>query len=328
MKLKLRTNNIESLKLTLSLISLLRKHVILQFDPENLLIILTGNSMLSKEPHVWCKLLIKKIFDQVEIQSLKNSTIQLEINVDLFLQTLKNFDKANSDGLSIRLQRKESDGNNGTNGSRSRTASMALFYSHVNINQNTVNHLFRIPVKILKNNQSSNILKEPILEDLKLVIRLPREFSAIHKRLEKFKKVSVNELIQIQASRKNGGLLKFLLEDGNHKVTLSWNNKLEVLKPNQMMVDTDSLTLAAFEPDDENSRNNYNDDVDDGGGDVTISVKLKDWQMSSKIVANCHTVVLMLTGTDCIIHGLLDEEEEAQIIYYITGMVIRNPLED
>ena len=83
----------------------------------------------------------------------------MEINIDLLVQTLKNFDKANSEGLNIRLQRTDTSGAKGTSTTTGRTASLALFYSNLNINANVVNHTFRIPVKILRDAQ--DMLHEP-----------------------------------------------------------------------------------------------------------------------------------------------------------------------
>lgn len=328
MKLKLRTQNIETLKTTLSLISQIRKIVILRFTPNQLLVILINGSSMTQEPQVWCKLQINSIFDQVEIQSLRDNTILLEINIEQLLQTLNNFNRANSDGLNIRLQRKDTSGEQGTNVANGRVASLALFYSNINMNSNTVNHTFRIPVKILKNTDDVMLLKEPELEDVDLMMRLPKEFISTYKRLEKFNKTSNNELVNIKSSRRNGGFLGFVLEEeGKFKVTISWNDKLEVQKPNNTGLNSESLKRTALnKPGSDDSRVVNEDDKEE---DKEIMVRLKDWKMASKIVATCKTVIFLLTHKEaCVLHCLLDDTDDVEIIYYISGVKIRDVLDE
>lgn len=319
MKLKLRTQNIETLKTTLSLISHIRKFIILKFTPTQLQIILINGSSLTQEPQVWCKLQISSIFDQIEIQSLRENTILLEINIEQLLQTLNNFNRANSDGLNIRLQKKDTNGGQGTNISNGRIASLALFYSNININSNSINHTFRIPVKILKNTDDILLLREPELEEVDLMMRLPKEFLSTYKRLEKFKKTSNNDLVNIKSSRRNGGFLGFVLEEyGKFKVTISWNDKLEVQKPTKNNFDGDSLRTVGLHTDDQNV------DEDNLDEDKEILVRLKDWQMASRIVATCKTVIFLLTHNEaCVLHCLLDDTDDVEIIYYINGVRAR-----
>lgn len=322
MKLKLRTQSIESLKTTLSLISHLRKFVVLKFTETQLSVILINGTSMGHEPQVWCKLQMSSIFDQVEIQSIRDNTILLEINIELLLQTLKNFDKANSDGLNIRLQRKDSSGGQGTNLSTGRTASLALFYSNINTNTNTINHTFRIPVRILKNTHDAMDLKEPELTDIDLMMRLPNEFTSTYKRLDKFKRASNNDLVTIKTSRRRGGFLGFILEeDGKFKTTISWNDKLEVLKPNQQNLDSESMRMTVLQgAEDENAINEA-----DENEDKEIAVKLNDWRMASKIVATCKTVVFLIAHKEgCVLHCLLDETDDVEIAYYISGVKIRD----
>ncbi|ODV80694.1 uncharacterized protein CANTADRAFT_46984 [Suhomyces tanzawaensis NRRL Y-17324] len=316
MKLKLRTQSTEALKTTLSLISQIRRFVILQFTPSQLQVILVNGQSVTLEPQVWCKLNMTTMFDQIEIQSLRDNTILLEINVELLLQTLRNFDRANSDGLNIRLQRKDSAGGQGVNTHNGRTASLALFYSNFNANTNTINHTFRIPVKILKSSHDSAMLREPELSEVDLIMRLPPEFVATYKRLEKFKKTANNDLVTIKATRRSGGFLGFVLEeDGKYKVTISWNQQLEVQKPNaDANFDSDSIRLAVLKNQDQGP------DEEDPSEDKEISVRLKDWQMASKIVATCKTVVFLITPREVVLHCMLEDSEDVEIIYYIAGI--------
>lgn len=317
MKLKLRTQSTETLKTCFSQISNLRKFVVLRFSPDQLLAILINGSSITQEPQVWCKLRMQTIFSEIEIQSLRDNVIHLEINIELLLQTLRNFDKANSHDLSIRLQRKENAPGSGSGGSR--TASLALYYSDVTMNGSTVNHTFRIPVKILKGDNS--MLQEPELPRVDLMMKLPNEFLSTYKRLDKFKKSLPGDLLTIRASRRHGGYLGFVLqEEGKFKVTIRWNEKLDVQKP-QAGLDSDSLRAAAL--------NDSTDVVDeeDESEDKEITVKLRDWKMAAKIVSTCRTIIfLMCQNEACVIHCLLDDSDDVEMIYYICG--VRNRDDD
>ncbi len=314
MKLKLMTKSSEKLKETLSLISHVRKFVVLKFTPSELSVILINGQAVKLEPQVWCKLPVSELFQGCEIQSVRDNTILMEINIDLLVQTLKNFDKANSEGLNIRLQRTDTSGAKGTSTTTGRTASLALFYSNLNINANVVNHTFRIPVKILRDAQ--DMLHEPTHSDLGLIMRLPNEFVTMFKRLEKFKKVPSSESVTIRASRRNGGFLGFILEEsGKFKVTISWNDKLEVHKPTTTENDSLRETLRNGPSQLGENEEDITSDIDE----IEVNVKLKDWQLASKIVGRCRTVILYIGERECSLHCLLDDTDDVEIVYFITG---------
>lgn len=314
MKLKLMTRNIEKLKDTLALISHLRKFIILKITSKELSVILVNTGSANLEPQVWCKFTTSSLFESMEIQSMRDNTILMEINIDLLLQTLRNFDKANSEGLNIRLQRTDASGEQGTSTKNGRTASLALFYSNINVNSNVINHTFRIPVKILK--EAQDFFQEPSHSDVGLIVRLPNEFIAIFKRLEKFKKTTFNDIVAIQANNRDTGSLRFVLEeDGKFKVTVGWNTKLEFHKP----ISNDAETIR------ESLRNVDTMMLDhselEGTPEVVnISVKLKDWQLASKIVGRCKTVILCIGHRNCSLHCLLDETEDVELVYFINGV--------
>ncbi|KAG7661353.1 MEC3 [[Candida] subhashii] len=325
MKLKLHGTNLDVLYQTLMLINNLRKFIIIRFTNDQLIIISQNNS--NGEPQVWCKLNIKILFDDIDIQSIRDNTITIELNIDLLLQTLRNFDKANSDGLFIRLQRKDSGtgttAGHGDTGGGGRTASLALFYVNINQNSNVVNHIFRIPIKILKN--GNDLLHEPEHSNIGLVLKLPNQFSNMYKRLDKFKRSTgvtgtSNDTVTIKASKNNGGYLGFILEeDGKFKVTISWNDKLEVQKPNNnQVIDHDSLRDTMYhpqdQPDEEQEGTSDNDDME-------ITVRLRDWQMGSKLVSQCHSVLLLIGDKDCALVCSLDgDNDDCEIVYYINGL--------
>ncbi|WPK26982.1 hypothetical protein PUMCH_004353 [Australozyma saopauloensis] len=301
MKLKLQTQSTETLRKCFSQINSLRKFVVLRFSPDELLAVLADESSVIQEPQVWCKFPMYSIFSDVEVISQRDNVILLEINIELFLQTLRNFDKANSRDFNIRLQRKEGAG-------RSRAAYLALSYSETT--NSTINHTFRVPVKILK----SNVLaKVPELPHVDIMMKLPPEFAATFRRLEKFRNKMSQDRVTIRASRENGGSLQFLLEEvDNYKVAITWKAKLEI---EQKQPESDSLrAVQANAPVNERSPDEP----------VEVTVTLRDWRLAQKIVSNCKTIIfLMCQNNACVIHCLLDDAEEVEVMYYVSG--IRSP---
>lgn len=261
------------------------------------------------------------LFNQVQIESLRDDTILLEVNAELLLQALRQYEKANADGLNIRLQKKDSEAISFDNG---RAASLALFYSHVNSNSNTINNTFKIPANILKASVED---KGPDLSRIDLFTYLPNEFVTTYKRLDKFRKSTTNENLTIKCSRRSGGFLGFLLEEeGKYRVTISWNEGLDVRKPPHSGLQSTDLVfqdLFVSRPDDEDIDNN------DTTEDKTITVKLKDWKLASKIVANCKTVIFLMAQDEaCVLHCLLDETNDVEIVYYINALRVRTAIDD
>lgn len=307
MRLKLQTQSTEVLKSCFSQINNLRKRVILRFSPEQLLAILINNTSLTQEPQVWCKFRMRSIFLEIEIQSLRDNVILVEINIELFLQALRNFDKANSTDLSIRLQKKGGPGS-------SKAAYLSLYYSDVSENASAISHTFRIPVKIIKAN--AGLLKEPELPNIDLMMKLPNEFSATYRRLEKFKNSASYERVTISASRRNGSSLKFVLteEANNCGTSIRWNDKLDIQKPPSDFT-SDSLRAAALQ----DSPGMF--DENDTMADVNVTVNLRDWCLAAKIVSTCKTFIFFMCDDHaCVIHCLLDDTDDAEVIYYISGV--------
>lgn len=297
MKLKLKTQTTETLRRCFSQIHSFRKFVVLRFSRDELLVILADVSSVMEEPQVWCKFPMESIFSEIEISSLRENVILLEINIELFLQTLRNFDKANSSDLNIRLQRKE--------GASSRTAYLALHYTEV-LNS-SMSHTFRIPIKILKGNI---LMKVPELPRVDIMMKLPQEFSSIFRRLEKFRNTLNRDRVTIRATKRNGGSLQFLLEDAdNYKVCLTWKSQLEF---QDLAHQSDSLR---------STHENHSENGLSSEDAVEITVRLRDWRLAQKIVGNCKTMVfLMCNNTACVIHCLLDDAEEVEMMYYIDGV--------
>lgn len=273
----------------------------MKFTQDYLLLILVNGRSIQLEPQVWCKLKMSSIFLEVEVLSQRNNVITLEINLELLLTTLRNFEKANSDGLKIRLQRNITNQTSKT----SRLASLAILYSTYNVNSNYISNQFRIPIKVLKSENDLAILKEPQLIDVGLIINLPQKFQTIYKRFDKFKKIG-DDMLKINANTTSG--LKFIMEDeGKFKVTLQWNDKLVIQKPMHDL-DTDSLRDAFSNPE------NIDEDIE-----LEIMVKLLDWQLTARLLQECKTVVLIMSSLECALHCFLDETDDVGVIYHLSN---------
>lgn len=147
---------------------------------------------------------MSSIFDKINIISKNDNIIYLETNLDLLLSCLKSFEKANSPEFRIILQR-----------GQNRLASLSFTYSTPSVSNQT-----RIPVRILK----SDIAIEPFPKNVKIIVNLPPNFQFLYKRMDKFKKIKILNII---ANVLSG--LDFVLEDDNRfKVTLHWNDELEM----------------------------------------------------------------------------------------------------
>lgn len=301
MKLKLQVRNIDTVRTTLSLVNQLRKLVVLRFSPEKLVVILVNHSSIVPEPQAWCKIDVKSIFDSIEIQSLHDNVILLEVSIDLLLQALRNYDKSNSDVLNIRLQKKEASGENGGSGSSGRNASLALFYTDTSMGMSPVNHTFKIPAKILKSAGLEYI--EPQILDLNLMLKLPQQFSGAFRRLDKF---DSNQLVRIQAENKDGGTIKFVVDQENKvKVTICWNSVIEIFNPADVR-EGNSLHLAV-----EQSQLDYEETHE-------LLVHIRDLTLASKIVSTCQNVIfLMSLNRACVVHGLLRDSDDVEVVYYI-----------
>lgn len=320
MKLKLTTRDTERLRTTLSLISHVRKRIVLRFTPTKLLVILVEENNVTEEPQIWCKLNMTSLFDLIEIQSVKTDSILLELSIDSLLQALKNYEKANSHDLHIRLQKRDIPEGETLKQKNSRLVSLVFVYSSSNESSNSVSNIFRIPAKVLKHCNLSDILDEPVIEAIDLIMKLPNEFAALYKRLEKFKKSSQNEMVKIKASAENGGFLGFVLEEEDkYKVTISWNRNLQVQALNY---DAIKSTLEHSEM---NGRPCHRQEQTGTNLATTktcrVLVRLRDWNMASKIVANCENITLLLANHHaCVLHCYLDESEEIEIMYYINAL--------
>lgn len=113
--------------------------------------------------------------------------------------------------------------------------------------------------------------------------------------------------------------LGFILEEeGKYKVTISWNNKLEVQK--QAAYESQSLqdTIHQLSSQNETLALEKQDDSDQIE-EIDLKVRLKDWQLASKIVGRCKIVIVNIGLRECSLHCFLDETDDVEIVYFING---------
>jgi G2-specific checkpoint protein len=235
------------------------------------------------QPQVWCKL-STAIFDVYEVDSLRDNTISLELNVEQLLQVLKQYEKSNSDELAIRLQKKTE-----ANSSK-RSASLGLFFvENVSLmSASPVHHSYNIPVRLLKRETDSRIT-EPELSNVDVMMRLPNDISLLFKRIERYK---TSEYLKVIGT--NHGSLSLNINDSkNMNLTITWNQELEVPQSDGSL-----------------------DDIKH-----EILVRLKDWKLGTRICEVCKNMVLIISHDEALVlHCYLDDEETCEIIYFINGV--------
>lgn len=208
--------------------------------------------------------------------------ILLEINIEPLYQVLKNYEKSNSDGISIRLQKKSS-------GSGSKAlATLSIFYNeHISVTS-LVSHTFRIPIRLLKKESDERIV-EPSLANIDLFMTLRREIIPLFRRIDRYKK---SEYLNITGTR--NGYLGLTIKEELRKITISWREKLDT------------------QTDQELSEERDDDDP------INVIVKLKDWKLGAKLCELSEKVTLILGEMELLVlHCNLDDEANCEIVYFI-----------
>lgn len=270
----------------------LRKFCVLRFTAGQLNII----SASLNDPQVWCRI-SGDVFDVYEVESVRNNIISLEINVELLYNVLKTFEKAASDGLHIRLQRKLANAiGEENNNQNKKLASLSVVYNEL-VNSTAINHSFKIPVRLLKKESDERII-EPELSSVDLLLKLPENISSLFRRIDRFKN---SKNLSICGDR--SGSLSLVLNDDDLKVTLGWNDKLLV----QM--------------------HQLSDETEDSGETVKVDIRLKDWKLGARCCDICSNVVLIFSQPyAAVLHCYLDDTDDVEIIYYINGITNDNDI--
>ncbi|GMM38167.1 Mec3 protein [Saccharomycopsis crataegensis] len=325
MKLRITMSSVDQLRSTVSTLLALRKFCVLRFTPAYLQLISASIS----EPQVWAKI-ISEVFDSYECESIRDNLIVMEINAESLFTVLRNFERANSDVMVVKLQRKLANAidDNGTinkGASAKRLASLTFSYNE-SINSSTgtatsVTHTVKIPIRLLRKESDERII-EPELHAIDLVLRLPPTIGALFRRAERFKKTR-----NVSVCGTNQGELSLMLDEDGLRVTSSWNEKLLVQRES-------TGEEAAGEKRDQNETGNIQDptfdrgkitnsvtESDDEGSFISVDVRLKDWRNGLRFVENCRHVILILSASSAVVlHCSLDDTDEVEIIYYINAV--------
>ncbi|ODV71357.1 Mec3p CYBJADRAFT_175097 [Cyberlindnera jadinii NRRL Y-1542] len=260
MKLKVRTTSVDRLKNSIVPIVSLRKHAILRFTPQGLNVI----SSEFNETTVWCTL-AAEIFDIYEVESLRDNTITIELNIEHLLLVLRQYEKSNADKITIRLHRKEATGG----GSTTRASKLNLllnvfFINTISLMSTTpVEHTYSIPVTMLKKERDAKIV-EPHLDNIDVMMKLPRDIGLLFKRIERYKYSDKLNVIGTSA----GQLSLNINVENSMDLTISWNQELEVRE-----LDTEEHTSASQMDDEEEA----------GESKYEIQVKMKDWKLGARL---------------------------------------------
>lgn len=275
------------------------------------------------------------IFDVYEVESARNNVIAMEINIDLLYNVLKNFERANSEGLHIRLQRKlandihvSNDANNSNNskGQNKRLASLAITYNELINSTTQINHSFKIPIRLLKKESDERII-EPELSSVDLLLKLPENISSLFRRIDRFKNAK-----NLTICGDKVGDLSLILNEDDMKVILSWNEKLLVQRQQQQQQPQQVLdTSGSLSNGNNTTPTSIDANSHAGTGDnntteeineiISVDVKLKDWKFGAKCCELCSNVVLILSHPYAVVlHCYLDDTDDVEIIYYINGI--------
>ncbi|AOA63970.1 DNA damage and meiotic pachytene checkpoint protein [Komagataella phaffii CBS 7435] len=294
MKLKLCVSNTDVLLSTLSAIQPLRKLCVLRFTPVHLCII----SMALNEPQAWCKI-SQEVFPLYEVESIRDNVLCVETNIDPLINALRNFDKSNSDGLSIRLQRRPvaNEGPESSKKNRSMAVLSLIYTEHVSM-ASSRSYSFKIPVKVLKAEIDQGIV-EPQLTHAEVLMKLDRDILPLFRRIERYKRSGY-----ICVTGTNRGRLELSIEEDSRKVQLSWKEFLQV-----QQLEGETQQQSQFSTQDQDMPH-------------SVQIKLKDWRLGAKLTELCYKVVMIISENHALVlHCILNEDETAEVTYYIGGKI-------
>lgn len=291
MRLILHTNNPASLRTTLGLILGLRKQVTFRCTEKYMVIISVNERATEAEPQVWCRLKMLLVFHEVNVKSVRDNIVEFEVNVDQLLLVLRTFDRELADTLVMKLQRQEGTQRDLEN---RRVASLALLYTSANaMGTADVTHTYKLPTRILSALSSVSQMVEPRVDPHSLIVELPGQFTAVYKRLSKFRRTG--ETLHIHMDPEHGML--FALEsEGKFRVTITYNEKIKQIQTAEI-------------------GNNPPPRVDR----ARASVKVADWLGTAKLVGTCRSNYFVFADRDCVLHSHLEDNNDVELKYYING---------
>lgn len=363
------------LRTTVFTVASLRKTAVLRFTSERLLIISTprssasGNTILHGDSgQLWCTI-PRDLFKLYTVNSARElNTITMEYNCDSLISVFKRYDRVVNQGCSsdmtIKLQSMPEwnvgTPNGNTNGAKANPiCALGITFEeilHANqratdndydggsvnsatkyLNNKTVLHSFRIPVKLLFKAQDARI-QEPMINYAQLMMyKLPpysgefgAGFSNFIKRVDRYSNVRHIRLSGSQRQDETGSdeaRLKIIVNELDWHLEICWNGPLDSViqetAPSQRNPDTAQSHDDDMRIEEESTINGTNNqDVDVELVDVSAMVeraeqenvsvnevfmRCKDWKVCHKLYGAFEEVVLAISHDEsCVLHCSLD----------------------
>lgn len=305
MKLALKLETVGQLRRILGFILTIRKHCIFKFKQDDLNII----SVETGYPMIWGS--IGNVhFTRYDVVA-KDGNIGMQINVESVFQILKNFEKSPSTSeLSIKLQRSDESIGNGKESNNKRRSIYLAFAYNEDISPTTeISHSFNIPVSLVRSEYLERI-ELPKISKFELIVDLNQRLNAFYNRIERYKGASN---INIVLNRL--GELKIELQDERKKMSIKWKDLLETYKPE------DIDTQAAGENHNEANNRDKDDDLD-MIKEITINVRTKWWNISSRLLEFCETLQMYVHEDGCVFNCHVEGEQSCVLLYYLPGKLL------
>lgn len=319
MKLALKIEDVGNFRRILGFVLGIRKQCIFKFKQDELNVV----SIDRDSPFIWGSI-AKVNFTRYDVVA-KDECIGLEINIEPLYQILKNFEKSPSKSeLVIKLQRGEeavtkdstngstNSGGNTSNGTTTASASkrrpvfLALTYNEDITISTEISHSFSIPVSLLRT-QINERIQIPEIHNVELIVDLDRTLAAFFTRIERYKATDSINLVMNRL-----GELKVELKDDGKRMSLKWKGLLETFQPEAIQAEG---TANA-------KKNTKNDDLE-MIKEITVKVKLKWWNVASRLIELCDTLQMYIYEDGCVFNCHVEDEQSCSILYYLPGKLLQ-----
>ncbi|KAG0673874.1 hypothetical protein C6P40_003017 [Pichia californica] len=332
MKLSLRINDIKTARIirqVLGFILTVRKDCILKFTQNEMNII--SFDVNNSSPLFWSS--IGQInFDRYDVIA-KDDTIVLDINIETLFHIMKNYEKAASVAgeMNIKLQRGQELQDKT---SKTRPIYMVISYIEEITETQEISHLFSIPVSLSRANRG-NRLNQPEIVNFSLILDLNCTLISFFQRVERYKAV---DNINIVANKY--GELKIEFENNVRKTSIKWKGRLDTytrsdMKKVQKVPLTDSISSINNNSNNNNGSNkeydgntsSESDDNEDNEelemfNEITVNVKSKWWNLSSKIIEVCDTLQMIIWDQGCVFSCNINDEPSCTLLYVVPGKIL------
>ncbi|CDK26752.1 unnamed protein product [Kuraishia capsulata CBS 1993] len=208
----------------------------------------------------------------------------MEINIDPLYQILRAYQRTNSHNLLFHLQKKTAN-KIGTYITNSKSAAfLSVFYDQQISMTSSVQHTFRIPIRLLKKDSDDRI-QEPRSGDPALLLRLSKNITYLYKRIDRYKKAK-----HITLTVTKGGELSINIDHELRDVSMVWKKPLPIPAHSFDDVSSDSISLT---------------------------LKLRDWKKGAKIAELSKTLMMMfLENQALVLHAFMDDEKKSEVLFY------------